>query len=109
MSDGPENVLSVHEDTAGSHANLTAGEINRLLTTQLPAAATTAACQPRQMHDSHISSTDTDFFYIKYKLLAGKLVLIYTRHEEKKHLNILVLLTSLSSLYQKTTVFFHVL
>lgn len=62
VSDGPENVLSVHEDTAGSHANLTAGEINRLLTTQLPAAATTAACQPRQMHDSHISSTDTVFF-----------------------------------------------
>lgn len=50
LPDSPENVLLVDENTAGSLTSLTAGEINRVATTQLPTAATTAVCQPRQMH-----------------------------------------------------------
>lgn len=49
--DRPENAPPVREETAGSDASFAAGEINRLLTTQLPAAATAAACQ-LQLHAS---------------------------------------------------------
>lgn len=58
----PESVLSAHEDAAGSRASLAAGEINRPLTTQLPAAASAAARQPGQMRHSRVSSSHIVFF-----------------------------------------------
>lgn len=58
LPDSPENVLLVDENTAGSLTSLTAGEINRVATTQLPTAATTAVCQPRQMHKRRTSSVE---------------------------------------------------
>lgn len=55
LPDSPENVLLEDENTAGSLTSLTAGEINRVATTQLPTAVTTAVCQPRQMHKRRTS------------------------------------------------------
>lgn len=69
LPDSPGDVLWVHVNTAGSLASLTAGEINGVVTTQLPAAATTAAaCQPRQMHNTPFSSVQyvLGFFSAEY-------------------------------------------
>lgn len=52
-----ESVPSAREDAAGSRGSLTAGGINRPLTTQLPAAGRAAACRPGQMHRSRVSSS----------------------------------------------------
>lgn len=56
LPDSPANVLLARENPAGRRASRTTGEINRAVTTQLPAAATTAARQPRQMHSTPTSS-----------------------------------------------------
>lgn len=57
-ADSPANVLLERENPAGLLASLPTGEINRVVTTQLPAAATTAACQPRHMHNTPTASLE---------------------------------------------------